>query len=201
MGSFVQREIRFEGVTHDERLAASLALRESREPRIKRTGELEREHRVTGHSSTHTRIMGTRRLRVNTNQSENLVLSEPVRNDSEPTLGPLIKSRRESVRPKMSQAELGRLIGLDQRSVSNIENGRVNSIAPEVANKLPGVIPITMAEIVRAVGFNLPAVHSRLDEGMLAALESAPQPVLDAVRLVLDGWQAMQLATAREQEQ
>lgn len=198
MGVFVRSKVGLERIADDERSAPALPLGEPGKPGIQRRRELQREHRVTDKASTHTRIMGTRELRVNTNQSHSRVHSWTVGQESGATLGPLIKSRCESVRPKMSQAELGRLIGLDQRSVSNIENGTVKSLTPEVANKLPGVIPITMAEIVRAHGFNLPAVHSTLDEDMLEALESAPQPVLDAVRLVLDGWRAMQQATARE---
>lgn len=116
-------------------------------------------------------------------------------------LGELIRARREAVRPKLSQSELGRLLGLDQRSISDIETGAIHRITPEMANKLPPIIGITMAEIVRGLGFDLPRRKSSLDEALLEDLERAPEEVLAAARLAVDGWKFQQQQKSREAHQ
>ncbi len=188
------------GIPDDERHAAALPLGGVVEPIVEGLREFEGEHRSTQHIGRHTEIVGTQEIDVNTNHSRRRLHSRSVEQNDLGELAKLIKRQREAVSPKMSQAELGRLIGVDQRSVSNIENGVVRSIAPDVANKLPGAIPLTMADLVRALGYDLPAARSEISESMTSALETAPEEVLEAVQLLLDGWQAQQRVRARREE-
>lgn len=107
------------------------------------------------------------------------------------TLGPLIQSRRKQA--QLTQAELARLVpGLTRSGVNAIEQGATRSISPDIANELVKVLPLSMPEILRAMGFSLPSVHTRLDEDLLSDLEAAPDEVLAAVRLVLGGWRIQQ---------
>ena len=132
---------------------------------------------------------------VNTHYSRGGLQSRPVTKplvDDPGRLALLIRERREGVRPRLSQTDFGRMIGLDQRSVSNIEVGIVRSLAPDIANKIPGIIPVTMAELVRALGYDLPVRHSPLAPDIQEGLETAPEPVLAAVRLLLAGLRATQ---------
>lgn len=98
----------------------------------------------------------------------------------------------------MSQADLGRAVGLDQRSISNIEVGLVKVVSPEVGNKMVRVLPLTMAELLRAQGWDLPLPHSAIPADIQEGLETAPEHVRDAVRLTLAGHLAMQQAARLE---
>lgn len=103
-------------------------------------------------------------------------------------LGSLIRSRRESVSPRMSQAALGDEIGLDQRSVSNLENGVVEFVRPDVANKLVAALPLTMGELLEAMGFNV-ATRGRswLTKDLQALLDTADEREQMVLQAVLRG--------------
>lgn len=173
---------RIEGLSYDEGFASALRPGEAFKLRVGGGGQLKRKHAFTGFSGIHTEIMTTRSSGVNTyHQSPGLPLSAM-------DLGTLIRTRREAVAPKLSQAELGRHVGVDQRTISNIESGVTKTIAPDVANRLVGVLPVTMYELLRAMGYQVPQRDAKLDETLLEDLERAPEHILSAVRLLLDGW-------------
>ena len=107
-------------------------------------------------------------------------------------VGELIKARRKAA--GLTQAELARLVpGLGRSGLSAIENGATKTVAPDVANELVKVLPLSMPELLRAMGFNLPAVHTSLDESLLRDLESAPPELIEVVRLLLAGWRSQRV--------
>lgn len=113
------------------------------------------------------------------------------------TIGPLIAARRKAA--GLSQTDLARMIpGLTRSALNSIENGATKTISAEVANELVKILPVTMAELVRALGYDLPGPRgTSLPERTLSDLESAPPEVRAAVQLLLDGWRTQQSATAR----
>jgi len=106
-------------------------------------------------------------------------------------LGTLIQARRKQA--GLTQAELSRMVpGLSRSGINAIEQGSTKTISGELANELVKVLPVSMPELIRAMGFDLPAIRSTLDDELLSDLEVAPPEVLGAVRLVLDGWRIQQ---------
>lgn len=192
MGSRTGGEVLLDGVANDERLAPPLRGRRFRDAVVEQSREHEGEHQPIGFLGRHTGIMGRGSLGVNTRHSGILLASRSVEDAYDSPLATLIRTRREGVSPKMNQTELGRAIGLKQQTVANIENGVTQTLSPEVANKLVTVLPITMRELLTALGFTLPAVHSPVPEDVLDLLETASPETLDAVRALALGARAMQ---------
>lgn len=113
------------------------------------------------------------------------------------TVGTLIAARRKA--GGLSQIDVARMIpGLTRTALSSIENGATKTISAELANELVKILPVTMAELVRAMGYDLPGPRgTSVPERMLNDLENAPDEVRSAVLLLLDGWRTQQSATAR----
>lgn len=200
MGVSTRSKELVEGFAHDESFAAPLPRRELNQRVVRRGRKLEREHSVSDRVGSHTGSIGTRLSDVNTDNQRAGLPFPPVEPGSN-QLGNLIRARREAVRPKLSQGELGRLVGLDQRTISEIETGQTQTLQPGVANQLPGIIGVTMAELVRALGYDLPTRKSSLDDALLEDLERAPEEVLNAVRLAVDGWKLRLQESARSGRQ
>lgn len=97
-------------------------------------------------------------------------------------LGALIADRRRQA--GYSQADLARLLpGVSRSALNSIEGGTTKTISPVVANELVKILPVSMPELVRAMGFDLPGVRG-VAEDIAADLASAPEDVLAAVRLI-----------------
>lgn len=110
-------------------------------------------------------------------------------------LGDLLRERRTVT--GMSQSDVARMVpGLTRGALNNIESGNTKTISAHLANGIVKVLPVTMAEIVRSMDYDLPAPTTTLPAGLLARLEAAPEPVLEAVQLLLDGWLVQQRALA-----
>ena len=104
------------------------------------------------------------------------------------TLGALIASRR---RP-LTQGELARLVpGWSRTTLGAVELGETKTIPPRVANELVKVIPVTMAELVRAMGYDLPVRQTPLEPWMVEVLETASETELESVRALLHGFQVL----------
>lgn len=113
-------------------------------------------------------------------------------------VGNLIQSGRERVSPPLTQGELASLVGSEQRTISNIESGRTKSVSPALANQLVRVLPITMTELVQALGYDLPAVaRVGVPQDILQGLSGAPEELLHAVRLAIAGQRAVLATQAR----
>lgn len=113
------------------------------------------------------------------------------------TLGALVATRRKQI--GMSQADVARLVpGLTRSALNSIEQGATKSISGDVANELVKILPVTMGELLRAMGYELPGPRgTTLPERLLSDLEKAPEEVRAAVQLLLDGWRTQQAASAR----
>lgn len=73
-------------------------------------------------------------------------------------LGELIRSRRlmaGTQEDPMTTSRLAQLVGTHQTTVSLWENGRTKTIKPEEANALAKVLPLTVEELLRAMGYDL----------------------------------------------
>lgn len=113
------------------------------------------------------------------------------------SFGALIKARRQAA--GLTQEQLARLVpGIGRAGINAIEQGYTKSLSPDVANELVKVLPLSMPELLRAMGFNLPTVYTTLDADLLRELEAAPEDVLEAVRLVLAGWRNQQQRKASQ---
>lgn len=198
MGSFTTSKVLLKGVADDKGLAPAVVRGESGDGVVHGLRKLEREHHSTGVGGIHTRIMGTDSIAVNTHHPGKLVPSRAVEDPSKAPLATLIRTRREGMSPKMSQAELGRLVGLNQRSISNLETGVVKTVSADVANLLVTVLPITMAELARAGGMEMPRAHTTVDEDIIEMLETADPQTIASVRLVLLGARALKQAAQRK---
>lgn len=111
-------------------------------------------------------------------------------------LGALIADRRRQA--GYSQADLARLLpGVSRSALNSIEGGTTKTISPVVANELVKILPVSMPELVRAMGFDLPGVRG-VAEDITADLANAPEDVLAAVRLVLNGWRVERAAQRRK---
>ena len=105
-------------------------------------------------------------------------------------LGALLRSRRESMHPRMTQALLAEQTGLQQKLISRLELGQQGVIDPDVANALVEVLPLTMLELLDAAGFRIPpGIRSIawLDRDQRSMLETADADDRRVLQRVLDG--------------
>ena len=113
-------------------------------------------------------------------------------------VGRLIEDARKRVSPPLTQIELAALAGTTQATISNLETGRSDRLEPELANRLARVLPITMHEIVSALGYDLPSVaRVGIPPDILQGLSGASPELLDSVRLLIAGQRAVWAAQAR----
>lgn len=187
--SVLRRQETLQGLSRQESHATALARRALRKPRVEVGGQLEGEHPLTRRFSGHSEIMGTALMGVNTFHQATRAKSVAMSQSNPNTLGALIRSRRQMARPPISQGLLGDLVGLDQRSISNIENGEVENVRADVANRMVAVLPVTMPELIRAMGYNLPERVNWLPSDLQGILETAEGEERAAILLTLRGAQ------------
>lgn len=104
-------------------------------------------------------------------------------------LGTLLKERR--LLAKMSQDEVADQVkGLTRSGLNSIESGATKTVAADLANGLVGALPVSMPEIVRAMGYNLPTrvAESKLKAEVLALIEKVSGAELVGVRALLRGY-------------
>lgn len=90
------------------------------------------------------------------------------------------------------------LPGSSRGAINNVELGITKTVSAEMANELVKILPVTMGELLRAMGYELPGPRgTTLPERLLSDLEKAPEEVRAAVQLLLDGWRTQQAASAR----
>lgn len=114
-------------------------------------------------------------------------------------LGELIKARRQAA--ALTQGDLARLVRMSRGAINNIESGDTKTISPAVASALTKVLPLTMAELLRAMGWEIPERVTKLPPGMLEDLEAADPVILDAVRALLLGHQSLRQEAERRGRQ
>lgn len=66
-------------------------------------------------------------------------------------IGKLLRERREQAR--LTQDTVARELGIERPTYTHIENGLIRGVSPEMAEKLVKLLPVTGAEIARALGF------------------------------------------------
>lgn len=147
-------------------------------------------------SASHSMIMASPDRAVNPCQRQTANMSEEIGGSA---LGELIRARR--VAEGLTQADLGQEIGIAQRTVSAIEDGRIKTIAPDVANRLVSVLPITMAELLQAMGYAITRPESWLKGAERAMFESLDEDEQRHIRATLRGylWQHSQARRSAEE--
>lgn len=110
--------------------------------------------------------------------------------------GMLMRQKREAVTPKMNQEDLGRALGgIPQTTISAYETGTTATIPADVVNRLPGIIGLTVPELLRAMGYELPKerISSWLPDDLLGVLETADAGEKAAIQSQLRGLLAERL--------
>ncbi len=114
-------------------------------------------------------------------------------------LGSLLKARRQEA--GLSQADVANLVpGLSRSALNSIEGGATKTASAAMANELVKVLPVTMADLVRSMGFDLPTLQTPLPEGLMGELEGASEIELESVRALLLGFRAQRRSSARQEE-
>lgn len=117
---------------------------------------------------------------------------------AEISLGKLIASRRQQV--QLTQVDVARMVpGLTRSALNSIENGATKTVSADVANELVRVLPLTMAELVKAMGYALPTPRSPLPEELARDLETADSFELESVRALLLGYRIARQGLARRE--
>ena len=88
--------------------------------------------------------------------------------------------------------------GISRGAINNIENGLTKTVSPETANELVKVLPVTMAELVRAMGYDLPTRQTPLPPVLMEELETATDLELEAVRALLLGFREGRRVSRRQ---
>lgn len=112
-------------------------------------------------------------------------------------LGQLLRSARRALEVERGQ-EIGdeqiadelkaRGFQVERKTYNNLLTGRTKSIKPDVANELPKILPVTVLQIVHALGYEV-AFEGIGDEAEVALLEAyrqASAPARRAARAALD---------------
>lgn len=109
-------------------------------------------------------------------------------------LGRLLREAREDlsreIGREVNEGEVAKWIRerglpMERKTWSNLEIGRTQTIKPEVANVLPTILPVTVRQIVKALGFTL-AFDGIADEEEPEILE-AWRDAQDGQRLAVRG--------------
>ena len=114
------------------------------------------------------------------------------------TLGTLLSSRRRQA--GLTQQDVAEMCGVTRSALNAIEQGTTKTIAPDLANKLHDCISVTVADICRAMGYEIPVRPSPLPgelEEYRHILESAEGLELDGLLLILRGIQTHRQEKAR----
>lgn len=87
-----------------------------------------------------------------------------------------------------TQATLGRALGLDQRSMSRLETTREPLfIRVDVANGLVRELPLTMAELLHAAGFNVANMEGWIPGELRSVLECPTEEEKGVILTTLRG--------------
>lgn len=91
------------------------------------------------------------------------------------TLGTLIRSRRRAtINPATGRpytaAELAAIAGVSRQEVTAVETGKIACPSPEFINSVARVLPVTVAELCRAMGFAVELPHLSEEELRLVTM-------------------------------
>lgn len=94
-------------------------------------------------------------------------------------LGDLLRSARNAT--GKTQDEIAKEAGVPRSTVDGLERGRIKLPSPVILNRLRTVLPVTMHELIVAMGYRLDA-----DDMEIERLLDSRDSVADALREVID---------------
>lgn len=102
------------------------------------------------------------------------------------SLGPFLRQRREAtIDPNTgrtyTRGGLGQAVGLTEKAIEAIENGRTKSVAPEVAGRFSRVLGITVSEICEAMGYRIESMGlTDAERELIALYRRVPEAAQDS---------------------